>query len=62
MAELFDLEIVFTGVCTLVTNRPIANQPERMHLVLVDGWADRKVPNRLGVDGIALPCPAAMAP
>lgn len=56
--QRFDLEVVFTGVCGLVTDVPLGGtaSPTKMHLVLVDGWDDTKLTSRPGVDGDTLPC------
>lgn len=36
----FNLKIVFTGVCSLVTDKPLGQEPSVLHLVLLDTWKD----------------------
>lgn len=35
---VFNIRIVFTGVCSLVTDKPLSEEPSVLHLILLDGW------------------------
>jgi len=48
--KVFDLCLVFTGICSLVTEKPLKDEPKQLYLVLADGWAEKRDTGFSGLD------------
>lgn len=46
----FDLRIVFTGICSFVTDTPLRDGPKKLHLVIPDAWDTRSTTEYKGID------------
>jgi hypothetical protein len=48
--SVFNIRIVFTGVCSLVTDKPLSEKPSVLHLILLDGWHTRSETEKPPID------------
>lgn len=47
----FNLRIIFTGICSFVTDKPVSKEPTKMGLVLLDAWDNTKTTSKPTIDG-----------